>query len=179
MPIRFEFYCNGGEKTLRFMHDIPQDLVRQSQLSGGGSAYDDQIVATVAPIVKARAQACRDASGAWCESCGSRATDVLQHTMSWLHRVSDPAIGVYVCAVCEQGACEMAIRQELGDIMGEIRRDANNGAGLCREGLFCKVCGKATGVKKCGGCLTVGYCNREHQRADWKIHKTVCKRHRP
>ncbi|KAL3957295.1 hypothetical protein ACCO45_007873 [Purpureocillium lilacinum] len=65
MPLRFEFYCNGGEKTLRFTHDIPQQLVRQSQLSGGGGAYDDRFMGAVAPILKARAQACQDASSAW------------------------------------------------------------------------------------------------------------------
>lgn len=170
---------NGGEKTLRFMHDIPQQLVRQSELSGGGGTYDDRFMGAVAPILKARAQACQDASSAWCESCGCRATNILQHVMSRLNKVNDPAIGVYVCAVCEKGTCETEVRQELADIMGEIGGNAEFGTGPCRELLYCRTCGVTTGVKKCGGCLTVGYCNKDHQRADWKAHKTVCKRYRP
>ena len=76
VPVRFEFYCDGGENTLRFVHDIPQEVVGSSQLVGEHGAYDDAFMKAVTPILKARAQACQDASGASCESCGSRATDI-------------------------------------------------------------------------------------------------------
>ncbi|KAH1025994.1 SET domain-containing protein SmydA-8 isoform X1 [Dendroctonus ponderosae] len=38
----------------------------------------------------------------------------------------------------------------------------------------CQVCQSAAS-QKCSGCHTVFYCSREHQRADWKKHKKMCK----
>ena len=29
---------------------------------------------------------------------------------------------------------------------------------------------------KCAACKSLGYCSREHQRSDWKVHKKVCQR---
>ncbi|KAH8802938.1 hypothetical protein F5884DRAFT_803753 [Xylogone sp. PMI_703] len=37
----------------------------------------------------------------------------------------------------------------------------------------CVVCGKPG--KLCTGCRTVAYCSKEHQKQDWKNHKTACK----
>ena len=30
--------------------------------------------------------------------------------------------------------------------------------------------------QKCAACKSLGYCSREHQRSDWKAHKTECQR---
>jgi hypothetical protein len=38
----------------------------------------------------------------------------------------------------------------------------------------CKVCGKTAGIKRCGRCKAVGYCGKEHQKVDWKVHKKIC-----
>jgi hypothetical protein len=38
----------------------------------------------------------------------------------------------------------------------------------------CTVCG-APG-KRCTGCGKVAYCGKEHQKADWKAHRSVCKK---
>lgn len=38
----------------------------------------------------------------------------------------------------------------------------------------CNVCEKPA-LQKCGGCHSVHYCSREHQKADWKSHKKMCK----
>jgi hypothetical protein len=48
----------------------------------------------------------------------------------------------------------------------------------------CEQCGTTTfgektttvgqGMKKCGGCQTTYYCNRECQTANWPLHKPVC-----
>jgi hypothetical protein len=35
-------------------------------------------------------------------------------------------------------------------------------------------CSKAA-KRKCAACKSLGYCSREHQRADWKAHKKECK----
>ena len=43
-------------------------------------------------------------------------------------------------------------------------RDENN---LC---AFCKNIAKT----RCAGCLKVYYCNKEHQKLDWKIHSNNC-----
>jgi hypothetical protein len=40
--------------------------------------------------------------------------------------------------------------------------------------LRCWVCWKA-GTKKCAQCLEVGYCSRECQVKDWRMHKKACK----
>jgi hypothetical protein len=37
----------------------------------------------------------------------------------------------------------------------------------------CKVCGLPG--RLCTSCRTVAYCGKEHQRIDWKAHKTACK----
>ncbi|KAK4059583.1 hypothetical protein Purlil1_14338 [Purpureocillium lilacinum] len=123
VPVRFEFYCEGGTEQLTFVHDIPQELVRRSHLMRENGAYDDRFMAAVTPILKARAKACQDASSISCENCGSKATDILQHVLSWLNKVEDPFIGVYVCAVCGRGECETMLRQELGAVMNEIEPD--------------------------------------------------------
>ncbi|XP_034241047.1 uncharacterized protein LOC117645168 [Thrips palmi] len=40
----------------------------------------------------------------------------------------------------------------------------------------CAVCGARGDVlKKCGKCQLVFYCSREHQKSDYKFHKTSCK----
>ncbi|KAK4071789.1 hypothetical protein Purlil1_13329 [Purpureocillium lilacinum] len=123
VPVRFEFYCDGGTEQLNFVHDIPQELLRRSHLTRENGAYDDRFMAAVTPILKVRAKDCQDASSISRENCGSRATDILQHVLSWLNKVEDPFIGVYVCAVCGRGECETMLRQELGVVMNEIEPD--------------------------------------------------------
>lgn len=39
----------------------------------------------------------------------------------------------------------------------------------------CVVCSAATGVTCCSGCKFVYYCGKEHQTANWELHKQVCK----
>eukprot|EP01094_Clydonella_sp_ATCC50884_P004983 TRINITY_DN13966_c0_g1_i1.p1 TRINITY_DN13966_c0_g1~~TRINITY_DN13966_c0_g1_i1.p1 ORF type:complete len:266 (+),score=62.95 TRINITY_DN13966_c0_g1_i1:82-879(+) len=34
---------------------------------------------------------------------------------------------------------------------------------------------RSLALSKCGGCGCVFYCSREHQKQDWKIHKSECK----
>ncbi|XP_066246826.1 SET domain-containing protein SmydA-8-like isoform X1 [Euwallacea similis] len=40
--------------------------------------------------------------------------------------------------------------------------------------MHCAVC-DSPASQKCSGCHTVYYCSREHQKSDWKKHKTTCK----
>src|SRR3989337_4344757 len=38
----------------------------------------------------------------------------------------------------------------------------------------CRVCGKQT-TTVCSRCREIYYCGTEHQKADWKTHKLICK----
>ena len=38
----------------------------------------------------------------------------------------------------------------------------------------CVLCGQPGSM--CKGCHTLAYCSKEHQKADWKTHKTECKK---
>ncbi|PWI64605.1 hypothetical protein PCL_09499 [Purpureocillium lilacinum] len=147
VPVRFEFYCDGGTEQLNFVHDIPQELLRRSHLTRENGAYDDRFMAAVTPILKARAKDCQDASSISRENCGSRATDILQHVLSWLNKVEDPFIGVYVCAVCGRGECETMLRQELGVVMNEIEPDCvgrRQGSSDVRDALSLDTATKIT-----------------------------------
>ncbi|XP_026760833.2 egl nine homolog 1 [Galleria mellonella] len=42
------------------------------------------------------------------------------------------------------------------------------------ESQRCAICNQQTS-KRCTRCLSVYYCNKEHQRQDWKRHKSECK----
>eukprot|EP00455_Lapot_gusevi_P031488 TRINITY_DN3415_c0_g1_i1.p1 TRINITY_DN3415_c0_g1~~TRINITY_DN3415_c0_g1_i1.p1 ORF type:complete len:171 (+),score=42.60 TRINITY_DN3415_c0_g1_i1:69-581(+) len=52
-------------------------------------------------------------------------------------------------------------------------------AALGAAGDFCNVCRGATAqgaaLQRCAGCKCVFYCGQDHQKADWKAHKTLCK----
>jgi len=39
---------------------------------------------------------------------------------------------------------------------------------------LCRMCRKAEGVSRCSGCGVTAYCCREHQVANWPLHKLVC-----
>ena len=55
---------------------------------------------------------------------------------------------------------------------------AGGGAGapaFAGSGFDCAVCGAANAAV-CARCRRVGYCGAEHQRKDWKTHKSVCRK---
>lgn len=109
--------------------------------------------------------------------------------MSFLHQVDDPFINIYVNPVCRKPECDLKTRQEISDVMAMIgqnpstnRLKANPGGpnipgteGRIKEGVMCQVCGQVDGVKRCARCGVVAYCGKEHQVADWKTHKRICK----
>ena len=48
-------------------------------------------------------------------------------------------------------------------------------SGTTVNNKFCHLCYKRDlPLKVCSGCLAVRYCGSEHQKADWKSHKTMC-----
>lgn len=38
----------------------------------------------------------------------------------------------------------------------------------------CHVCDRSQNLKRCARCKNVLYCSREHQIADWNVHKQIC-----
>jgi len=102
--------------------------------------------------------------------------------MSWLHIVEEPFVNVWVNPVCNKSECEMRDRQRIQDMMALVAGDsqgqgAKTGAGIPEnilEILPCNVCGETEKTMRCGRCKVVAYCGKEHQKADWKVHKRVC-----
>lgn len=177
--VRFQFYCDIGEVQFTSVHEVPQQLVTSAGMAAQSAAYVDLFTQVVSLVLKDREQACRNASSAFCDNCGMPAAKILQSPMSWLQRVDDPFVGVWVSAFCGNGDCELELRLEIGEIMSQVSSEMQEGtANPGSDVLICRVCGEAVGVKRCGRCLAVGYCSREHQKRDWTAHKTDCRRHR-
>ncbi|KAI9745918.1 MAG: hypothetical protein M1818_000599 [Claussenomyces sp. TS43310] len=180
-PVRFEFHCDSDQK-LKFTHHVPRSLVAaDANAQQSDPQYMQTFVATLQPIMQEHQAACRAASSAQCSNCGAPAWTVLQTPMSWLHLVDDPFVNVWVNPVCRKPECEGRTRQKIQDMMelmmGEGQGPVSAGAGAARntvEILPCRVCRKTEATKKCAQCMLVAYCGREHQKADWKVHKRLC-----
>ena len=175
-PVRFEFHC--GEEELKYTHNISRSLVAAGAQVAQDTGYGNLFVKTLQPIMKEHEAICLATSNSHCENCGSRRTTVLQTPMSWLHKADDPFVVVWVNPVCEKGECESQIRQDMQDMMAELVGDAPDGrvsGPMTYLGVIpCKVCGKTEAIKRCGRCRVVGYCGKEHQKADWEVHKKIC-----
>ena len=55
-------------------------------------------------------------------------------------------------------------------------RASERGRTCVMSSTVCRVC-SAPAMQRCAGCQQVGYCGRDHQRADWKAqHRDQCRR---
>lgn len=52
-----------------------------------------------------------------------------------------------------------------------------NGEMTVEEQHQCSVCDKEA-TQRCSGCQSVYYCSRDHQRKDWKNHRSACRSYR-
>jgi hypothetical protein len=102
----------------------------------------------------------------------------LTDPMSWLHHAEDPFVAVLVHPICAMRECEAQVRQSVEKMIVEAMAESQ-GQGATRPSAHvgnksCRICGKTERIMKCARCKAVAYCGREHQRADWKVHKTSC-----
>jgi len=181
-PVRFDFHTEL-QGTLKYIHNVPRSLIRpDAQVAQRDPEHIKNFVSTIQPIMKEHEAACLAASSPKCQSCGSPTVKILQTPMSWLHVVNNPFVNVFVNPVCNKNECEIRERQEIQNMIEEVTEDvrdevAERGAGGPEnplEILVCKVCGETEKAKRCARCKVVAYCGKEHQKADWKVHKKIC-----
>lgn len=91
--------------------------------------------------------------------------------MSWLHKVNDPFIAVFVHAVCGERKYEMGIRQEIQSIIAELQQEIH-GHNPLEPKVSVEILPE--GAKRCRRCKVVAYYGKSHQKADWKVHKKIC-----
>ena len=178
--VRFDFQTELLG-TLKYVHNIPRSFVTpNAQVMQRDLEYIKNFVVAIRPIMLEHEDVCRAASNTKCQSCGSPTVKVLQTPMSWLHIVDEPFINVFVNPVCDKSECEIRTRQQIQDMIAEVTAEVQGAeelAGRLRntvEILPCKVCGETEKAKRCARCKVVAYCGKEHQKADWKVHKRVC-----
>jgi hypothetical protein len=176
-PVRFEFYC--GDEELKYIHNIPRNLVTiGAQAAQKDAGYANLFVNTLQLIIKEHEAVYLANSNAFCENCGSPRVTVLQTPMSWLHIVEDLFVGIWVNPVCGKDECEILMRQQVQEIMAEVVAESQgrrvSGPSTSVKIMACRICGKTEGAMRCGRCKVAACCGREHQRADWKMHKASC-----
>jgi hypothetical protein len=58
------------------------------------------------------------------------------------------------------------------DFAGAVKKFVTHGSGITTAP--CAVCDRAVDTRKCGRCLLVAYCGKEHQKEHWAQHKKDC-----
>lgn len=174
--VRFEFICENTSNKLVFHHNIPSYLITvESQYLQQSPAYVNSFLNAITLIMKEHETDCRQASDPHCGKCGSPTVRILQTPMSFLHHVDEPFVSVFVHPICEKEKCETHTRQEIQNIMAEVVQESHTNCSWGPEEiLYCKICGRREGLKRCGRCKVVAYCGRDHQKADWKLHRKAC-----
>lgn len=182
-PVRFEFQCEKGK--LKYSHNIPRSLVAAIDPRGApDAAYMKTYMNTIQPILEEHEPACRAASSAQCGQCGARTAKILLTPMSWLHVVDNPFVNIFANPVCVNDACDAKTRQQIQDMMALLTSNGvahpqaeTSSPGTNSEEVLlpCRVCDNRDKTFRCARCKAVAYCGKEHQKADWGMHKKDCK----
>ncbi|KAL8367271.1 hypothetical protein RB599_010320 [Gaeumannomyces hyphopodioides] len=118
--VRFEFYCDGAPDSLKFTHEVPEDLVTTRAQAQQDVEYQRRFGSALVPIMKEHEATCRAASSPFCGICGSPVATVLQTPMSFLNRAEDPFVGVLVSGLCGKGECEFQTRRDVQEEMSDV-----------------------------------------------------------
>lgn len=68
---------------------------------------------------------------------------------------------------------EYLMAQDVSDFKRDVEMEKSILSSMNRK--ICATCKKEPADNKCGVCGVVYYCDRECQKNDWKVHKTMCK----
>lgn len=149
----------------------------------------NSFISTIKPIISQHYQAVIKASDTACCVCKAPTTQAIITPMSWLH-VSDPFVNVICRPACNKPECDTKIRQDVQIFMSQVgemptsapppaassaRSGSNNSSGIS-EIKPCRVCNKIENTFRCSRCRIAFYCGKEHQKADWPLHKVACKK---
>ena len=183
--VTFRFMSGSTGEPFQYVHTLPARLCVNLDDT---SQPRDTIVATATTIFEIGKYYSRETSSLCemsCASCGHPRTRIINTPMTLLHLVC-PSVAIMVSAVCDSETCEKHIREEVLTGMRQMKdmfpMTMPNMLGVDellkgdREVLRqCEVCEGEEGWKACAACKRVGYCGRECQKEDWKVHKTICK----
>jgi hypothetical protein len=154
----------AGSHLWSHTHNVPVALFDFSNPQKYQKAFRDAII----PITTLYEDECLLRMGDQCRVCAAPHASMQFIPMSMLNDPKDPHILVNVVPACEKSACKRKITAAY------IKFSTNAGAldGSC--GSACEICNKTEDLKRCVRCRAVLYCNKEHQKEDWKKHKMIC-----
>lgn len=116
----------------------------------------------------------------------------MQTPMTVLHLLA-PTVAVTLAPVCDKEECTDIVRREIFSNMRAMR-DMFSSAPGWQMGAFseeegvkeilagekearreCEACGEVKGWRACTRCRMIGYCGKNCQKEDWRVHKLVCR----
>ncbi|KAL7698093.1 MYND finger domain-like protein [Lotmaria passim] len=114
---------------------------------------------------------------ALCCTCKTApATRLIHHTMLFAETFP-PRVEDLPQPVCNSANCEAVAKanymMDMEDATTAQGRPSPNGCFHCHKGANGAV--KAAPLLRCSRCKVAKYCTAECQKADWKIHRQVCK----
>jgi MYND finger len=176
--IRFRFICQSGAVKIDRFHNIPRILFDiADKYADPSEEYRQLYSETIRRIMEESEAECLAHSDRTC-ACGLPAVTTSQYPLLLLHQPEHRVV-ILVDPLCGREKCRTRARQETDEVISGFRW--SNGRQLLDTNpeafttiLCCKVCARVQGVKRCGRCHAVGYCGKDHQRQDWKIHKAGC-----
>jgi len=156
------------------IHNAIMAIARAQEQGNSNGASKHVAAEELAAQVSKFERQCVENAPPKCKHCPGKTTYVHQRVMSEFADQQNPIVRVICSPICsENSQCHAKVRQDVEDRMARANKIGGPDNPAVRF-IFCKLCGKSEGAKKCGKCLAVAYCCREHQITDWPEHKRVC-----